>query len=188
MARVYKRKPVKDLPAWAIALRAKHERRRAARAALVARRARIARGERAPRPLVELVPGRSGWVPPARAPGRHRLNRDVLLMVAAGWRKTRIAREFGVTVSAVWRWLKRRRLGPVEPRRPVWIWGQCSTCRRWGWFYQTGYRRKHGGRRFCSIGCYRARGRKPRKSPPPLTALQPAGATIGAGPHPNPKP
>jgi hypothetical protein len=91
-------------------------------------------------------------------PGRFKMSRELALhMAACGWSSARIGRAFGVTQSAAWRFVARHRARQVERRRPSWVSGSCSTCRRWGWFAQTSYR-KRGARAFCSFECYRRRG------------------------------
>ena len=91
-------------------------------------------------------------------PGRFKMSRELALhMAAVGWSSARIGRAFGVTQSAAWRFVARHRTRQVERRRPSWVEGWCSTCRRWGWFAQTSYR-KRGVRAFCSFECYRRRG------------------------------
>lgn len=171
---------------WRQLLRAKHEdraRRRAARRPNARRRAReaaeAARRERARRSVV-LVPG---WAAdhratPANRPGVFKLDVVALQMRAAGWSFARIGRAYGVNRHSVWKWFKRRAAGPVERRRPAWVWRRCSGCSTWGWFRQNQYRREHGSRVFCGLPCYRARGRKPRKRPAPSNPIQPQGATI----------
>jgi hypothetical protein len=93
------------------------------------------------------------------------LDRDAVLMALAGWSSARIARAYGVTQSAAWRYVARRRAG-AKGYRPIWRWGQCSGCRCWGWFRLTPARKRRppsnlAGRWFCSAGCYRARGTDP---------------------------
>lgn len=94
-----------------------------------------------------------------------KLDRDAVLMALAGWSSARIARAYGVTQSAAWRYLARRRAG-ARGYRPIWRWGSCSGCGAWGWFRLTPARRKRppsnlAGRWFCSVDCYRGRGTDP---------------------------
>lgn len=105
-----------------------------------------------------------GRVEPRPAPGV-KLDRDAVIMALAGWSSARIARAYGVTQSAAWRYLARRRAG-AKGYRPIWRWGQCSGCGCWGWFKLTPARRRKpgsvlAGRWWCSVECYRARGTDP---------------------------
>jgi len=97
--------------------------------------------------------------------GRLKLDRDAVLMSLAGWSSARIARAYGVTQSAAWRYLARRRAG-AQGYRPLWSWGACSGCKRWGWFRLTPARRRRpecslAGRWWCSVECYQGRGVDP---------------------------
>lgn len=94
------------------------------------------------------------------------LDRDAVIMALAGWSSARIARAYGVTQSAAWRYLARRRAG-CKGYRPIWRWGQCDGCKAWGWFRLTPARKRRpvaanlAGRWWCSVQCYRARGSDP---------------------------
>ena len=122
-------------------------------------------------PASSVVGPAGSWAGPRPAAGV-KLDRDAVLMALAGWSSARIARAYGVTQSAAWRYLARRRQG-CKGYRPIWRWGQCSGCSAWGWFRLTPARRGPGvgltrqgsapdaGRWWCSVSCYRARGTDP---------------------------
>lgn len=102
-------------------------------------------------------------VVPGANPARHKLDRMVPVMVAAGWSFTRIARAYGVQRPAVVKWLQRRaRPQGVAQRRPAWVWRMCARCRCWAWYRMT-TRRRDGLKVYCSFACYRLRGRKAKR-------------------------
>lgn len=110
-----------------------------------------------------IAPGVEG-----RPVGRQRMDRDAVIMSLSGWSSARIARTYGVTQSAAWRYLARRRAGG-RGYRPMWRLSHCDGCGVWGWFRLVASRRRKANwwidrgssRWYCSLACYRARGTDP---------------------------